>query len=165
MYFIGIIGISGFILTLIVMEKTKLGVPGIKAYSPGFRILDMRFRYSSNDVFAALSEIGEGGRQAYRRFLLIDFVFIFFFFTVMFFLSNILVTGSFSLVSLILFAGLRGLCDIAENSLILFFIDIFPNRKNKAYGICSWFTTFKFTFLIVWAVLYCFFLILYLFGN
>lgn len=61
------ISVSGFVICLLIMYMTRHGISGIREFDPSFRLLDMRFQYSSETIQQTFEKIHDGGRLAYKN--------------------------------------------------------------------------------------------------
>lgn len=147
---IKIIGAIGFVFCLSIMYMTEHGIRGIQKYEPSFRPLDMRFHYSSETVKQTFNEICEGGRIAYRNFLVLDFIFIACFLIIMLTISGAVFILPIVRNTLYVVCISRALFDILENTLLLFMLVRYPVFNDTWAIICSWFTTLKFIMLYIW---------------
>ena len=147
---IKIISFLGFLACLMVMYTTDHGVPGIKKFDPSFRLLDMRFHYSSEIVKQTFERIGEAGRRAYQKYLVLDFVFIAFFLITMITITNAVPAPSYIRTVLYILCGLRAFFDVFENILLLHMLGQYPVFNDTLATICSWITTLKFIMLYIW---------------
>lgn len=145
-----IIGIGGFIIILFIMYRTDHGIPGIQKYDPSFRLLDMRFHYSSETVRQTFDQIQEGGRIAYQKYLLLDFMFILCFFQTMIAISDAVPSSVHIRTFFYLLCALRALFDISENTLLLYMLRQYPIFNGVTATVCAWFTTVKFAMLSIW---------------
>lgn len=153
MKLINVVGIIGFLLCLLIMYTTNHGPRGIQKCDPSFRLPDMRFHYSGKALKPVLERIGEEGRKAYKRYLLLDFIFISCFLITMLTITN---AGSASdplRILLIITAIMRAVLDVMENTLLLHMLNQYPKFNEKAAAICSWSTTLKFIMLYAWLFL------------
>lgn len=145
-----IIGIAGLIICLVLMYTTDHGIPGIKKFDSAFRLLDMRFHYSSETAQQCFEQIGAQGRTAYREFLILDFVFISCFLITMLTITSAAVTLPRMRSILYIACALRAIFDILENCFLLSMLNRYPVFSTSAANLCSWFTTFKFIMLCLW---------------
>jgi hypothetical protein len=134
------------------MYRTKHGIPGILAFDHSFRLLDMIFHYTGEIVIQTFEQISEGGRIAYQKYLVLDFVFITFFFIIMVTNSNIVTASLHVRTILSIVCGLRALFDILENIFLLIMLGEYPIFNDTLATICSWFTTLKFLMLYIWMI-------------
>ncbi len=153
MKIINVIGITGFLLCLLLMQTTNHGPRGIQKFDPSFRLPDMRFHYSGKSLKPVLERIGEEGRKAYKRFLLLDFIFITCFLITMLVITNAGFVSNPVRILLTITAVLRAVLDVTENTLLLFMLNKYPEFNEKAAVICSWSTTVKFIMLYSWLLL------------
>ncbi len=149
-FIVALVGIAGFVGSLLIMYCTKLGIPGIREYDPGFRLLDMRFNYSKEDVYSTFEKIGEGGISAYRHYLVVDFTFIAFFLFVMILGSMKVTSNAMFRNILIALASVRALLDVVENSLLIYLLGKFPIQDGGIAALCSRVTTLKFIAMYSW---------------
>lgn len=153
---IKIISILGFIICLIIMYMTDHGIRGIQAFDNTFRLLDMRFHYNSNTVSQTCEQIGEVGRIAYQKYLILDFIFIVCFFIIMLSLSHTLIRSKHVKSILYIVCGLRALFDIVENILLFHILSQYPIFNATLATICSYITSLKFIMLYIWLLLLSF---------
>src|SRR5262249_3056909 len=138
---IQVIGITGFILCLAMMQMTRYGERGIRKYDASFRLPDMQFHYSAGFIGKTFERIGEKGRAAYRRYLILDFCFI-----ACFLITMLTITGTLDVpwtVRHILYAVcvLRALLDVVENTSFLILLSHYPRIDKNLAAVCSWITT------------------------
>lgn len=146
------LGISGFLICLILMYGTNHGIPGIQKYDPNFRLLDMRFRYNGDAIYNTFDKIGSQGVQAYKHFLLLDFCFIASFLIVMIAIT-LRITSQTTYRNILLgLAVARAALDILENILLITLANNYPIRNDFLANICSWSTTLKFIALYAWVI-------------
>lgn len=150
--FIRYIGIAGFIICLIIMYTTNIGINGLRMYDADFSLLDMRFHYAADDVSEVFEKLGEDGIAAYREFWILDFIFIACFLIVMLAAMDKPAISGKGKKLLIILAVARAVFDIIENSILLYLSSTYPTYNDLLASICSWITTFKFVFLIVWVL-------------
>lgn len=148
-----IIGLLGFVICLLAMYTTDHGIPGIRKFDSSFRLLDMRFHYSSKTVGETFERIGEEGRMAYRKYLILDFIFIICFLITMLAVSDAAAVPQEIKIILSAFCLLRALWDVLENILLLRMLGQYPIFPGTLATICSWFTTMKFLMLYAWLLL------------
>ena len=136
--------------TLMTIEP--FGLAKIESISHGTRILDARFNYSVQEAHLTLEKLGEPGRQAYVRLLIVDFIYIVAytcFFLVL--LSSIIryFVPSLSWLRIIInLPMICGACDVLENSITLFQIHAFPGESFLAYKFSNLMTMIKFVAII-----------------
>lgn len=139
---LGILGLTHF---------TPIGVKGIKAYWPDFQLFDMQFSYQPTEIHHALTNLNCLGREAYKRYLLIDYIFILCFLFLMLRGVERLVKENTALYGvLFILAILRAFFDIVENTGILRLIRTYPKKNQLLSVICSYSTTLKFICLFSW---------------
>ncbi|NLJ87977.1 MAG: hypothetical protein GX327_04230 [Epulopiscium sp.] len=146
------ISVLGFLICLLIMYMTDHGIPGIRKYDPSFRLLDMHFHYSSETVKETFDKISEGGRIAYKTYLLLDFIFIVFFLITMFTISDVVLISSQLKIIICTVCGLRALFDVLENILLLRMLGQYPLFNDNLAKICPWLTSFKFIMLYIWLI-------------
>lgn len=146
-------GLLGFIVCLFIMYATSHGIRGIQRFDRSFRLLDMRFHYSSDIVKQTFEKIDEGGRKAYQSFLLLDFFFIICFLIVMLTITDAVFATPHDRGTIYVLCVLRALFDILENLLLLRMLAKYPVFNETLASICSWFTTLKFIMLYIWLLL------------
>ena len=144
------VGISGFLVCLAMMYFTNHGIRGLRKYDADFRLLDMRFRYTSADVNEAFTTLGDGGRRAYRRFWILDFFFIACFLIVMLAVADSIFMAGWLKNVLLALAIARAAFDVAENGILLYLIGKYPAQNHALATIGSWVTTCKFVALFLW---------------
>lgn len=149
---IKLIGVIGFFFCLILMYASDHGVRGIRKYDSTFRLLDMRFHYSSKEVLRVFEALEKEGRQAYQRFLILDFVFIFCFLTLMLVVTNLIFDEQIIKRTFYVFCVLRAVFDIMENILLLILLYRYPVFHFNLARVCAWFTTMKFVMLYTWTL-------------
>jgi hypothetical protein len=132
------------------MYMTDHGIRGIQKFDSSFRLLDMRFHYNSDIVKQTLEQISESGRLAYKKYLLLDFIFIIFLFVTMISISDIALVPPYVRNLLYFVCGLRALFDVFENILLLRMLGQYPVFSQITATICSWITTLKFIMLYIW---------------
>jgi hypothetical protein len=119
-------------------------------YNRSFRLLDMQFHYSSDTVRQTFEQINAGGRSAYQKFLVLDFIFIICFLTTMVTITDAVFGSPHVRTILYVVCGLRAFFDVVENKLLLRMLGQYPVFNETTVTICSWFTTFKFIMLYIW---------------
>jgi len=144
------ISVSGFVICLLIMYMTRHGISGIREFDPSFRLLDMRFQYSSETIQQTFEKIHDGGRLAYKKYLLLDFIFIAFFFITMLTISDAVLVSSHAKIIIFIVCGLRALFDILENVLLLHMLDQYPIFNQLLAKLSSNFTSLKFIMLYLW---------------
>jgi len=142
--------IAGFILCLIIMYTTNSGIRGLRKYDANFKLLEMRFHYTADDVSGVFEKLGKDGRALYRNFWILDFFFIACFLIVMLAIMNKVIIDSYARNILAILAISRAFFDIVENGILLYLSNIYPDRNNALATICSWVTTCKFISLYAW---------------
>ncbi|WMJ89344.1 hypothetical protein [Anaerocolumna sp. MB42-C2] len=147
---IRVIGIFGFLICLLVMYMTGHGIRSIQTFDSSFRLLDMRFHYSSETVKQTFEQIQKGGRIAYQKYLVLDFIFILCFLITMVTLSDAVHMSPEIKTFLYILCVLRALFDVFENILLLHMLKQYPVFSKITATICSWFTTLKFVMLYIW---------------
>lgn len=65
-----------FISWSLLMLGRPYGVAGLKDISGGVGPVDMTFYYTPDYVYQVMEQLGQAGRQAYGRFMLLDLVYI-----------------------------------------------------------------------------------------
>lgn len=147
---ITILGIIGFIICLFLMYRTNHGIPGIQRFDSEFRLLDMRFRYTSEDLYITFERILEEGRTAYRNYLILDYCFIACFLIVMIAISQKVVPNGGLRYALIVFSIVRAILDVTENTILIVLLNNYADQYIVLATVCSWITTFKFIALYLW---------------
>lgn len=133
-----------------IMYMTDHGIRGIQTFDRSFRLLDMRFHYRSKLVKQTFEQISEGGRIAYQKYLVLDFIFIVCFLVIMISISDAVIVSPHVKTILYIVCGLRALFDVFENILLLHMLGQYPTFNKTLATICSWITTFKFIMLYIW---------------
>lgn len=149
---IKVIGVLGFVICLLVMYMTNHGIRGIQMFDRSFRLLDMRFHYSSEMVKQTFEQISEDGRIAYQKYLILDFIFIVCFLITMITISDTALVSPHFRTILYIVCGLRALLDVFENILLLRMLGQYPVFNETLATICSWITTFKFIMFYIWLI-------------
>ena len=119
-----------------------------------FRMPDMHFHYTADELYAILGEAGEAGRPLMRRYWLLDFGFILFFLGAM--VSVSLNVAGYGTTLFWLMAGTsvaRAVLDVAENSLLLVLQSACPDRKSGLAGLAGFVTSAKFVCLYAWVII------------
>lgn len=147
---ISMIGNAGFFICLFIIYATKHGIKGIRKYNTSFQLLDMRFHYKKWEVYQTLGALEEAGRNAYLRYIVLDFIFISCFLILMITVSTKVVVWPNVKMILIFLCVLRALFDILENICIILMLTYYPVMIDKWGELCGWFTTFKFIMLYTW---------------
>jgi hypothetical protein len=129
---------------------TDHGIRNIQTFDSSFRLLDMRFHYNSKIVNQTFEQISEGGRIAYQKYLVLDFIFIVCFLVIMISISDALITSPHVKTILYIVCGMRALFDVFENVLLLYMLGQYPIFNKTLATICTWITTFKFIMLYIW---------------
>jgi hypothetical protein len=142
--------VMGFFVCLILMYTSEHGIRGIRTYDSTFRLFDMRFHYSSKEVFRVFEVLGREGRQAYQRFLILDFIFIICFLTIMLMVTNLAFDEQSIKRCLSVICVLRAVFDIMENILLFILLYRYPVFHSNLVRVCAWFTTMKFIMLYTW---------------
>jgi hypothetical protein len=136
-----------FLLAMQVNERS------FQDFCDGASSLDMRFHYSSSDVYQLFDALGVPGRLIYTRILLIDFAFIASFALVQNMIiksimgKELLKTGFRRLTAL---SYLRGFADVIENIILLILLNNFPSSLPQLVTFSSAITALKFIFLALW---------------
>lgn len=141
---INILGIGGFFICIFIMYVSPYGIKAIRQYDEGFKLLDMRLRYNATALYDTFEKIGKMGREAYNKFLILDYIFITCFLIVMIIIAIKFANNTGVQYILVILASLRALFDILENSLLIYLMKIYPEKNNLLASICSWITTLKF---------------------
>lgn len=150
-----VIGIIGFFIFLMIIYRSKHGIPGMVKYDADFKLLDMRFHYNNHTIYTTFESLGKAGIVAYQHYLIIDFLFICCFLITMLTINESFINNSIQKYGTT-FCVLRALFDSIENSLLLVLIHQFPYQSNLLGNICSWMTTCKFLALYSWILLIVF---------
>ena len=78
-------------------------------------------------------QISEGGRIAYQKYLVLDFIFIICFLVVMISISSAVFTSPHVKLFLYTLCGLRALFDVLENILLLHMLRQYPDFDKTLY--------------------------------
>lgn len=146
------IGIVGFFICLILMYGSEHGIRGIRKYDSSFQLLDMRFHYSSKEVARVFEAIGDKGRNAYKRYLILDFFFILCLLITMFAITNHMILLPSATIILYVICILRAIFDCMENSALLIMLSKYPTVNHSLNRLCACFTTSKFIMLFSWLI-------------
>lgn len=116
-----------------------------------YRMPDLRFHNTANELYAAFEQAGEEGRPKMRRYWLLDFGFIVCFFGVMIFIGwNVAGRGTQLFMLMAVAAAARAVLDVAENVLFLSLLRVFPARRNGLAAFAGAVTSAKFVCLYLW---------------
>lgn len=143
-----VIVILTFILTLFIMSRFDMR---FQAYGITDK-LDMKFGYSSDDIYSLFKLLGLENKGIYIGYLCVDFIFIASFVLLQNYISK-LVMGVLSKRkwSILLYLPyLRGLFDVIENILFIVLFLSVPKEISWLVAISSFFTQVKFITLGVW---------------
>lgn len=123
----------------------------LQAEGREFRMPDIRFHYSTAELYAAFEQAGEDGRPRMRRYWWLDFGFIACFLVVMLAIG-VNVAGRYTTLGLVMaaLAAARAVLDALENALLLGLVKEYPNRHNGLAGFAGAVTTVKFLCLYGW---------------
>ena len=135
------IGIIGFFVCLIIMYATNHGIRSIRKYDADFKLLDMQFHYTADNVNESFNKLGSDGRSAYRNYWILDFFFIACLLIVMIAIVGVISMTDWVKNVLIILAVSRAVFDAIENSILLYLIGKYPIQNNSLATICSWITT------------------------
>lgn len=134
---------------LLNVSNVSFGVRALTAQSDGLMILDSRFSYTPDQVYALLEALGAAGRQSYLTMHLVaDIIFpvvysLLFAFTTAWLLHR-LVAPDHPLQYLILLPFVAGLADLAENVSIMAIGLAYPARLDGVARFASLMTTIKY---------------------
>ena len=116
-----------------------------------FRVPDMRIRFTPEVLYQTLTNAGEDGRKALRRFWLLDFGFMAGLTGVMIAVSlNVTEAGSWLFYVMAALAVLRTVFDLLENLSFLSLLSRYPQRDDGLARRASRFTTIKHVLLFIW---------------
>lgn len=149
--FIQTLGIIGFFACLAIMYLTPFGVHGIRKFDPSFKMPDMQFHPSAQQMILEFEKIGKNGRNIYQKYLILDCIFLFCFGILMLTVTSHLFTGLQYQIFVIV-CILRGGFDLLENCILIAVLKIPSLPSIPLLQLCSYFTTFKFIMLYIWLV-------------
>ena len=136
------------------MELSPFGARHIPSKRRAFRMPDMRFTYTHEEVYAMLDLAGETHRPRMRRYWLLDFGFIVCFWGVMIAISLTLArpaTDMFWAMGIV--ATARALLDITENILLLAVYRAYPDPRIHLATLAGVATAFKFLCMYAWVAM------------
>jgi hypothetical protein len=138
--------------TLLMMNK-PYGSAQIRKYSGGLGPVDGMFNYTPEQVYLLFDSLGEMGRAAYLRFIMIDLVYIAIyvaFMAVGIHLFSRKVTRSDSRVSnLWLLPVLTGVADLGEEISLLIMLGNYPERMIRLAEVMNYVTMTKLVLFVV----------------
>lgn len=144
-----------FVTSIILMNFSPYGVPGLEKYGQSAKYLDMVFHYTPDFVYSMLDDIGYMGILAHIRVNFIDFLFMFSFFTIQIILTKGIlkkVNAGNKLNRVLIPVYLQVASDILENILLIAVLINYPNEMNTTITVASYITIFKWIALISWVV-------------
>jgi len=145
-----------FALTLYWVEYSPWSSAELAKYNNGYGTFDMK-SYDSKTVYEVLNQTQPEGFTIYRLYLIGDYLFIAAFGALQMMLSLRAYqwTKKKSLIRLAIGVPVfRGICDLVENSIILFIINTYPENHNGLISIASIATTCKLVMIVVWLVMF-----------
>ena len=146
------------------MLGKPLGAAQLREYSGGIGPVDTMINYTPEQVYQVFDQLGEIGRSAYFRFILLDLVYILIY--VSFFLVGInlflrqLLPGKPPLHWIKLTPVLAGFADLGEGIGLLAILSSYPGRLLGVAQVMNAFTLVKFT-LFSLSTLFLFILIIW----
>lgn len=146
-----IVTVIVFILLLVIMRRYEMIFlsHGI-THSP-----DMRFGYSSNDIYSMFHIFGSSGKSIFVQYFLADYVFIIFFTAIQIYILRWAMGTKLEKKKAQLFMVipyLRGTFDVIENTLFIFLILQLPKEIPAVVAVMSFITQMKFIIYGVWFV-------------
>lgn len=150
---LGLLGGAGMACLLYLMWYSPKGVPALKKCDPHFSLLDMRFHYSSPELYRQLEALGSDGIVLQRRFWKMDFFFIACFWLVMISISRGQALGTIFYIPLIALASVRAALDALENLLLLSLCAAYPRQRRRRAAFSGFVTSCKFLALYAWVAL------------
>ncbi|MCE5344317.1 MAG: hypothetical protein LLF96_12150 [Eubacteriales bacterium] len=143
--------VVGMVLFYYLMELSKKSPKKLLSKDKEFKMPDVRFHYTTAELYAIFAEAGEEGRPQMRRYWLIDFGLIVCFWGVMIAIGLNLVGQS---TALFLYMGIvatvRAGVDFLEDGLLLWLLRAYPAQKNNAAHLAGAVTSLKFVCLYTW---------------
>jgi hypothetical protein len=132
--------------SLLMMGK-PYGVAAIREYSGGAGPIDLTVNYSPGYVYQLMDDLGEAGREAYRRFVLFDLVYIPIYAAFMgvglnLFMRELRLTGN-RLYAWRLLPVYAGIADFGEELSLLAVLANFPDRLDGVVEFMNLFTLAK----------------------
>ncbi len=154
-----IISIVLFVIALCATELSPLSRHAISRTNDGYGVLDMT-KYDSSDFIKMMESSKDIG--VYWKYYVLDFIF-----TAAFLNFMIQMVSGFKgpvinriKIASYIFAVIRGLSDIIENSIMLNQIYAFPNVDHSLINNCNMITQLKFLCLRGWVLCFCVMIIL-----
>ena len=145
---------SGFGLFYVLMDMSKKSPRRIRVQDREFRMPDMRFHYTADELNQAFEEVGTENLPRLRRYWLLDFGFIVCFWGVMLSIDlNIDGPATTLYVLMGIAATLRALFDVLENILLLRLYRAYPDRRNRTARFAGFVTSVKFLCLYAWVIM------------
>ena len=129
------------------MMGKPYGVAEIREYSGGVRPIDLTVNYSPGYVYQLMDDLGEAGREAYRRFVLFDMVYIPIYVAFLgvglnLFMRELGLTGS-RLYAWRLLPVYAGIADFGEEISLLAVLANYPDRLEGVVEFMNLFTLAK----------------------
>jgi hypothetical protein len=138
----------------IIMVVKPFGTEQINALSPGTKILELQFNYSQEIAHKTLEQLGEAGRNAYLKLILIDFIYIiiytFFFVSCLRALVAFFKLDTTFLTKVCVLPLLCGFLDIWENIFTLIQIRTFPNETFLLFKMSNIVTMCKYVLTLLY---------------
>ena len=144
-----------FLISLYFVEAGFCGSSVVAKYNNGFGTLDMK-SYNVSMVETALAPMNEEGIMTYKLYYVMDYIFILFFGAFQIMLINDIYHFQKSRIITIIIFGvpiLRGICDMIENTILLWTLNTYPKINETAIFISSGFTAAKLICIRIWSVL------------
>lgn len=143
--------VTVFILLLVIMRRYEMIFlsHGI-THSP-----DMRFGYSSNDVYSMFHLFGPAGKWLFIQYFFVDYVFIVCFAAIQIYILRWVIGTKLERTKIRLFTVipyLRGAFDAVENTLFIFLILQLPKEIPAVVPVMSFITQMKFIAYGAWFV-------------
>lgn len=150
---ITVVGAGGMAACYCLMHHKQTGVPALRALDKEFQCPDMRFRYTPEQLYAMFDGVGEAGARLMKRFWLVDFVFIAFFFLVMAAVTHNTAHLPYTRVGMYALSALRAIADGCENLLLLGVQRVYPRiRRDGLARAASCATGIKWALMGAWIV-------------
>lgn len=152
--------ITGFILTLLMIEVGPFSSAELSKYTDGYGTFDMK-SYDYESVLSVMSHLQDGGNQIALGYYAGDFIFIFFFGALQIMISNNVWRQyrKKSVIPLLLYriaVGipiLRGICDVIENIILASVYITYPAVNRMLINISRVATGCKLFSIQVWGIM------------
>lgn len=149
---IGIILFVLFLCALYIVELGQYGSKEVAKYNAGYGTFDMK-HYDSDTVKTVLGKMTPEGIQVYKKYYLMDSIFILFFGLFQCYISyniyGFLKGNPFQFLSCFL-PVVRAICDIVENSLLYQTLCAYPIVNETCIKVANTFTTCKLWTIRLW---------------